>query len=86
MMLINTFKFILSGRHVYSTVKYTDDSRDSGKEKLKWKIRIQHDQYSLDLAPFDFAFFPELKSDLHGKQFSDMYELRTESDLKRDTV
>ena len=70
---------------MYNTVKYTDDSRDSRKEKLEWKI-IQHDPYSLDLTPFDFAFFPQLKSDLHGKRFSDMYELRTESDLKRDTV
>ena len=71
---------------MYSTVKYTDDSRDSQKEKLEWKIRIQHAPYSLDLAPFDFALFTQLKSDLHGKRFSDMYELRTESDLKRDTV
>ena len=83
---MNTFKFILSGRHVYNTVKYTDDSGDSRKEKLEWKIRIQHDPYSLDLAPFDFAFFPQLKSDQHGKRFSDMHELRTESHLKRDTV
>ena len=81
-----TFKFILSGRHIYSTFNYTDDSRDSRKEKLEWKIRIQHDPYSLDLVPFEFAFFPHLKSDLHGKRFSDMYELRTESNLKRDTV
>ena len=57
MMLMNTFKFTLSGRHEYSTVKYTDNSRDSRKEKLEWKIRIQHDPYSLDLVPFDFAFF-----------------------------
>ena len=68
-------------QHEYSTVKYTDDSRDSRKEKLEWKIRIQHDPYSLNLAPFNFAFFPQLKSDLHGKWFSDLYELRTESDL-----
>ena len=40
---------------MYSTVKYTDDSRDS---RMEWKIRIQHDPYSLDLAPFDFVFFP----------------------------
>ena len=24
---------------MYSTVKYTDDTRDSWKEKLEWKIR-----------------------------------------------
>ena len=28
------------------------------------------------------AFFLQLKSDLHGKRFSDLDELRTESDLK----
>ena len=68
---------------MYSTVKYADDSRDL---RMEWKIRIQHDPYSLDLAPFDFVFFPQLKSDLHGKRFSDMYKLHTESDLKRDMV
>ena len=67
---------------MYSTVKYTDESIDSRKEKLEWKIRIQHDPYSLDLAPFDFTFFLQLKSDLHGKRFSDLYELRTDSGLK----
>ena len=34
--------------------------------------------YSLDLVPLDIVFFPQLKSDLHGKQFSDLDELRTE--------
>ena len=28
--------------------------------------RIQHVPFSLDLAPFDFASFPQLKSDLQG--------------------
>ena len=55
---------------MYSTVKYTDDTRESRKDKLK--IRIQHVPYSLVLAPFDFGFFPQLKSDLHGKRFSDL--------------
>ena len=32
---------------------------------------IQHAQYSPDLAPFDFAFFSQLKSDLNGQRFSD---------------
>ena len=58
---------------MYSTVKYTDHSRDSRKKKLEWKIRIQHAPYSLDLAPFYFAFFPQLKSDLHGKGCIDLY-------------
>ena len=48
--------------------------------------RRQHAPYSLDLAPFDFAFFPKLKSDLHWKRFSDLDELRTESDLNKDMV
>ena len=41
-----------------------------------------------DLAPFYFAYFPQLKSDLQGKRsrFSDLDELRTESDLKIDMV
>ena len=55
-------------------------------EDKKRYDRIQHAQYSVDLAPFDFAFFPQLISDLHEKQFSDVDELRTESDLKKDMV
>ena len=46
--------------------------------------RIQHAPYSMALAPFGFAFFPQLKSDLHGKWFRDFDDLRTESDLKKD--
>ena len=53
-------------------------------EKREWKIRRDTVGYSLDLAPFDFAFFPQKKSDLHGKWLSDLDELRTESDLKKD--
>ena len=43
--------------------------------------RIQHAPYSLNLVPYDFAFYH-----LHGKRFSDLDELRTESDLKKDMV
>ena len=43
---------------MYSTVKYTDDTEgEAGVEDKK--------RYSLDIAPFDFAFFPQLKSNLH---------------------
>ena len=56
---------------------------EAGEEEKKIYDRIQHAPYSLDLAPFDFAFFPQLKSNLHGKRFSDFDELRTESDLKK---
>ena len=48
--------------------------------------RIQNAPYSLNLVQFDFAFFPQLKSDLHGKRFSDLNELRIESDLKKEMV
>ena len=69
---------------MYGTVKYTDDTSDSlsetGVEDKKKNGRIKHVPYSLDLAPYDFGFFPQLKSDLHGKRFSDLDELRTETD------
>ena len=42
--------------------------------------------YNMSLAPFDSVFFPQLKSDLYGKRFNDLDELRTESDLKKDMV
>ena len=40
-------------------------------EDKKRNDRIKHAPYSLDLAPFDFAFFPQLKSNLHVNRFSD---------------
>ena len=55
------------------------------EDKKRYR-RIQHAPYSHSLVPFDFAFFPQLKLDLHGKQFSNLDELRTESDLKEDMV
>ena len=51
-------------------------------EDLKKYGRIQRAPYSLDLAPFYYAFL----SHLHGKRLSDLDELRTESDLKKDMV
>ena len=71
---------------MYSIVKNTDNTKDSRKEKLDWKIRRNTIGYNVDIALFDFAFLPQLKSDLHGKWFSDLDELRTESDLKKDMV
>ena len=47
---------------------------------------IQHAPYSLDFAPFDFAFYSQLKLDLHGKRINDLDELRTVVDLKEDMV
>lgn len=40
--------------------------------------RIPHAPYSPDLAPMDFALFPRLKSDLRGKRFADLNDLRME--------
>ena len=48
--------------------------------------RIQHAPFKLELALFDFASFPKLRSDLHGKRFSDLDGIRPESDLQKNTV
>ena len=37
---------------------------------------VPHAPYSPDLAPMDFAVFPEIKSQLRGKRFGDFAELR----------
>ena len=37
---------------------------------------VPHAPYSPDLAPMDFAIFPEIKSQLRGKRFGDFAELR----------
>ena len=75
---------------MYSTVKYTDDTRDWWKEKLEWKIRRDTIGYNMprirQILCHVTAFFPQLKSNLHGKRISDLDELRTESDLKKDMV
>ena len=72
---------------MYSTVsiQMTEEIRRKKLEHLvdeKRFDRIQYAPYSLDLAQFHFALFPQLKSDLHGKRFSDLVEPGTESDLK----
>ena len=76
---------------MYSTVKYTNDKRDSLKEKLEWKIRRDTVGYNMPrihwiLRHLTLRSFPQLKSNLQGKRFSDLTELRTESDLKKDIV
>ena len=38
---------------------------------------LPHAPYSPDLAPCDFALFPDLKKQLKGKRFSDFDELQT---------
>ena len=60
---------------MYGTVKYTDDTRDSRKEKLEWKIRRDTIGYSMPrihwiLRHLTLRSFPQLKSNLHGKRFA----------------
>lgn len=37
---------------------------------------VSHPPYSPDLAPFDFAMFPTIKSQLKGQRFASLQELR----------
>ena len=37
---------------------------------------IPHPPYSPDLAPMDFAIFPQVKSQLKGRRFATLTELR----------
>jgi histone-lysine N-methyltransferase SETMAR len=39
--------------------------------------RVAHPPYSPDLAPFDFAIFPVIKSQLKGQKFTSLHELST---------
>lgn len=38
--------------------------------------KLTHSPYSPDLAPMDFAVFPQLKSELRGIRFADFEQLR----------
>ena len=40
--------------------------------------RLPHAPYSPDLAPMDFALFPRLKSEMCGKRYDDLDDLRME--------
>ena len=40
--------------------------------------RLPHAPYSPDLAPMDFALFPRLKSEMRGKRYDDLDDLRME--------
>ena len=40
---------------------------------------ISHPPYSPDLAPFDFAIFPSIKSKLKGRRFESLDHLRVET-------
>ena len=52
-------------------------------EDKKRYVWIHSAPYSLDIAPFDFAFFPQLKSDLHGKRFSDLVKFAQNQILEK---
>ena len=61
---------------MYSTVKYTDDTRNSRKEKQEWKIRRDTLGYNMPcihwiLRHLNCVLSPT-EMDLHGKRFSDL--------------
>ena len=41
--------------------------------------RVDHCPYSLNLAPFDFDVYPKVKSQLKGRRFSSLLQLRSAS-------
>ena len=61
---------------MYSTVKYTDDTRDLVKEKLEWRISRDTADKTCPVFTGSCAIRPcvlsLLKSDLHEKRFSDL--------------
>jgi [histone H3]-lysine36 N-dimethyltransferase SETMAR len=42
---------------------------------------LDHPPYSPDLAPFDFAIFPDLKLKLKGQKFGSIAELQTTTNV-----
>lgn len=38
--------------------------------------RLRHAPYSPDCAPMDYAVFPQLKSELRGRRFADLQQIR----------
>lgn len=62
---------------------HQDNAPAHASQEVQTTIQIQleaevlsHPPYSPDLAPCDFALFPKLKSELRGRQFSDIRELK----------
>jgi hypothetical protein len=48
-------------------------------KKFKTMVIIPNPRCTLDLAPYDFALFPKLKTKLKGRRFE------TESDIQRES-
>ena len=45
-------------------------------ELLEFQL-LDHPPYSPDLAPMDFSVFPYIKSQLRGRKFENLFELKT---------
>jgi hypothetical protein len=49
-------------------------------------VIVPHPPYSPDLAPCDFASFPELKMKLKGRRFETVSDIRRESQAVLDSI
>jgi hypothetical protein len=49
-------------------------------------VIIPHFLYSPDLAPCDFALFPQLKMKLKGQHFETMSDIQRESQVVLDSI
>jgi histone-lysine N-methyltransferase SETMAR len=49
-------------------------------------VIVLHPPYSLDLAPCDFAFFPELKMNLKGQHFETVSDIQRELQAVLDSI
>jgi hypothetical protein len=49
-------------------------------------VIVLHPPYSPDLAPCDFALFPELKMKLKGRRFETVSDIRRESQAVLDSI
>ena len=71
----------LSMKHHYRLHKNNSPPHTAASTLLELDMlgfgRVDHPPYSLDLAPFDFNVYPEVKSQLKRHQFSSLQELRS---------
>jgi hypothetical protein len=49
-------------------------------------VIVPHPPYSPDLAPCDFAFFPEFKMKLTGRRFETVPDIHRESQATLDSI
>jgi hypothetical protein len=49
-------------------------------------VIVPHRPYSPDLAPCDFALFPELKMKLKGRHFETVSDIQRESQVVLDRI